>query len=390
MKKNLFTFPFITITILSGLMTVCLQMTVSAMPLFVVDMGVAKTLAGSATTACTLASLFFRPFAAGITDKSGGKKAAIAGSCIYAFVFLAYQFCNSMGLLLTLRVLQGVGMSLITTALGTVATAMVPKEQMTRGMSYFSLGNAAALSIGPAIGLWLVQNYSFSALFLFGTTISLIAVVFLLIIKTESQNKTCKKIPENNGSFMKRAAESGAIFPSALMAIMILCQTSLSTYLAFFTNSLSIGGASEFFSLNVIGMIGSKFILGKACDKFGEKKVSMACGVMLTAAYGLIALSGFAGELGIMAAGILYGFGYGGFDSLLNVAAVRKTNDNNRGVANSIFFGSKDIGTAVGSLAWGALTLLGYPVMYGVATAVIILLCILFVSSLKKVGKENE
>lgn len=96
-------------------------------------------------------------------------------------------------------------------------------------------------------------------------------------------------------------------------------------------------------------------------------------------AYGLIAGAGIVREPGIYLAGLMYGFGYGGFYTLLNVAAVRKTNVENRGVANSIFFGSKDVGTSVGSLAWGAVMMLGYPVMYGVASAVILLLSILYI-----------
>lgn len=388
MKKSLFTFPFITITVLSGLMTVCLQMTVSAMPLFVVDMGVAKSLAGSATTACTLASLLFRPFAAGITDRAGGKKSAIAGTFIYTIVFISYQFCSKIGFLLILRILQGIGMSLITTALGTVATAMVPKEQMTKGMSYFSLGNAAALSIGPAIGLWIVQNYSFSALFTFGAAVTILTFVMLIIIHTDSKPEAVKKASQKaQGNFFLRAKESGAIFPSALMALMILCQTSLSTYLSFFTGSLSIGGASTFFSLNVFGMIVSKFILGKACDTFGEGRVAGVCGCLLTVAYGLIAAAGVVREPGIYLAGLMYGFGYGGFYTLLNVAAVRRTNAGNRGVANSIFFGSKDVGTSVGSLAWGAIMILGYPVMYGIAALLILLLAVLYI---RVGGQERE
>lgn len=380
MKKSLFTFPFITITILSGLMTVCLQMTVSAMPLFVVDMGVAKSLAGSATTVCTLASLFFRPAAAGITDRTGGRKSAVGGTLIYTVVFIAYQFCDKITVLFILRMLQGIAMSLITTALGTVATAMVPREQITKGMSYFSLGNAAALSVGPAIGLWIVQNYSFSLLFSFGAAVTLLTFIMLLIIRTDSGQKTEKRESEKKQKdFFTRAKESGAIFPSALMALMILCQTSLSTYLSFFTSSLSIGGASAFFSLNVFGMIVSKFILGKACERFGESRVAAVCGGLLTMAYGLIAIAGVVHEPGIYLAGLMYGFGYGGFYTLLNVAAVRKADNGNRGVANSIFFGSKDVGTSVGSLAWGAVMMAGYPVMYGMAAAVILLLAVLYI-----------
>lgn len=388
--KKILSIQFVVITILSGLMTVCLQMTVSAMPLFVVDMGVAKSLAGTATTACTLASLLFRSFAAKITDRAGGKVAAVTGSGLYVLVFFTYQFCGNIAFLLVLRILQGVGMSLITTALGTVATAMVPKDQITRGMSYFSLGNATALSIGPAIGLWLVQTFNFSVLFLFGMGASMLSVALLLILKTDKS--TLKKSPQpkgkknkkHQGNFWKKAVECGALFPATLMALMILCQTSLSTYLSFFTESLSVGGASAFFTLNVVGMIASKFLIGRANELLGEKRVAIVSGILLAGAYLLIAMTSLLGEVGVLTAGVLYGFGYGSFYTVLNVATVRNTNEETRSVANSAFFGSKDIGTAVGSLAWGAMTFLGYEAMYLVATAVIVLITVLYFAQLKK------
>ena len=134
-------------------------------------------------------------------------------------------------------------------------------------------------------------------------------------------------------------------------------------------------------------MIVSKFILGKACDTFGEGRVAGVCGCLLTVAYGLIAAAGVVREPGIYLAGLMYGFGYGGFYTLLNVAAVRRTNAGNRGVANSIFFGSKDVGTSVGSLAWGAIMILGYPVMYGIAALLILLLAVLYI---RVGGQERE
>ncbi len=388
--KKLLSIQFVLITVLSGLMTVCLQMTVSAMPLFVVDIGVAKSLAGTATTACTLASLLFRGFAAKITDRAGGRAAAIAGSGLYVLVFFTYQFCGNIIFLLVLRILQGIGMSLITTALGTVATAMVPKDQITRGMSYFSLGNATALSIGPAIGLWLVQSFNFSILFLFGMSASLLSVALLLVLKTDKA--ASGRVPHSKGSqekkiqgnFWKKAVECGALFPATLMALMILCQTSLSTYLSFFTESLSVGGASTFFTLNVVGMIASKFLIGRANELFGEKRVAIASGILLAGSYLLISMTSVLGEGGVLTAGVLYGFGYGSFYTVLNVATVRNTNEETRSVANSAFFGSKDIGTAVGSLAWGAMTFLGYEAMYGVATGIIVLITCLYFVQLKK------
>lgn len=389
-EKWRLTLPFITVTFLSLLMTCCLQMTVSAMPKFVVSLGIEKSLAGSATTACTIVSLLFRPFAAKITDNHGGKFTAIGGTMIYVAVFVSYFFCNNIALLLVLRAFQGMGMSMITTALGTVATSLVPQSDMTRGMSYFSLGNAVALSIGPALGLWLVENFSYGGMFAFGAAASLLAIALLLVLKNDhpgthkKQNTQAKRETKAQQSFLEKAKASGAIQPSAILIIMILCQTSLSTYLSFFVEQLDFVGAGSFFALNVFGMVASKFILGKACDKFGEFAVTICSGALLASAYLFVAIMPVFGPACITAGGIVYGFGYGGFYSLLNAAAVKKSAASNRGTANSLFFGAKDVGTAVGSLAWGGIAVIGYGPMYLVATILIVCATVAYLRLLRK------
>lgn len=373
-RKWLFSFQFLTVTFLSLLMTCCLQMTVSALPKYVVHLGIGESLAGISTTACTIASLVFRPTAARMADEHGGKRTAIQGTIIYITVFVLYFICNSMMLLLLLRVLQGFGMSMITTALGTIATGIVPKEEITRGMSYYSLGNAVALSVGPAMGLWLVEYLGFEGMFAFGAGASFLAVVLLLFFKNDKKVAVKRNVTENcrKLSFIKKAKESGAVFPSAILVFLILCQTSLSTYLSFYMDQLQISGAGIFFTLNVFGMITSKFILGKACEQFGNFKVSFVSGVLLTSSYLIVAFSSSLGMNGIIAAGILYGFGYGGLYSLLNVAAVKHADADNTGTANSLFFGAKDVGTAIGSVAWGAIFTVGFFSMYFIAAVCIV------------------
>lgn len=501
-KGKLFTFPFLMVTLLSGIVTLLLQMTVSAMPLFLVSLGVARTFAGSATTACTLAALCFRPLAAALTDRFGEKAPALCGALLYVAVFCSYGFCSSLTAVLCLRIMQGAGMSIITTALGSAATAIVPQDQLTRGMSYYSLGNAVALCIGPAIGIYLVERYPFSALFLFGAVLSALSVLLLFLTRTEKavtitlsaagkgqpsrqtpalrfsrslsssqrsrlryqtalsptpngnptatpsaapdirdgasafrprrsltrrrypaadadrpaqsalpnappvtvsdcvadpvtgagrtpayhQDRDALTNPYNtpsahraglrNHPFFTTVIACGALLPSSVFSLMILCQTALTTYLAFFAAELGIGGASAFFSCNVFGMVASKFVLDRLCQRLGSGKVAAGCAVLLSAAFLLISLSGWFAEPGLWCAGVFYGFGYGGMYTLLNVEAVRHATAKNRGTANSLFLGAKDIGTAAGSLAWGALTILGYPLLF--ALAALISLSLLF------------
>lgn len=186
-----------------------------------------------------------------------------------------------------------------------------------------------------------------------------------------------KEIPViQKDNFWTGAKKSGAVPPSVIMAMLILCQTSLNTYLSFYAADKGLDGASIFFTLNVIGMVISKPLLGKVCDRFGNRRVAVASCILLAIAFLLIAFA--SSPVSFYIAGLFYGFGYGGYYTLLNVEAVRNSNENNRGIANSLFFGAKDVGTAVGSMTWGFIcSLIGYCAMY-ISGAVIVLLSALF------------
>ncbi len=374
-KERIFSPVFLILTVVSCLVTVCLQMTVTAMPLLIVEMGVTTALAGSATTVCTIAALLFRPVAAKLADHAGGNKTALAGAIIYVGVFGLYMLCRGIPFLMVLRAVQGVGMSMLTTALGTMVTACLPPGQMTQGMGYFGLGNAVAISIGPSIGLWLTGSFDFNSVFIFGLVTSIFIVLMLILIsnsrkqqkirnlKMQIRKKEPLPIKKTGKGFVRLSIESGSLHPSMASMLIILCQTSLSTYLSFWGALKGIEGIGIFFSLNVFGMIISRLFVGKISRRFGEGRTAFTSACLIAMAY--ICIAAALGIWSIWLAGILYGFGYGIFYSLLNAAAVRKSTPENRGTANSVFFGAKDLGTACGALIWGAvLNIFGYMAVY--------------------------
>ena len=87
-RERLLTVPFVMLTVLSCMVTVCLQMTVTAVPLMTVSWGYDPSVAGISTTACTLAALLFRPASARLAIRLGEKKCALYGAGIYIIVFV--------------------------------------------------------------------------------------------------------------------------------------------------------------------------------------------------------------------------------------------------------------------------------------------------------------
>lgn len=388
---KLFTFSFVAVTILSFLMTTCLQMTVSAMPLFVVELGMERALAGSATTVCTLASLLFRPFSARMSDRLGERNASFIAAGILVVVFSSYFGCTHIWQIMVLRAAQGIGISILSTSLGALATAIIPKERITKGMSYYSLGNAVALSIGPAIGLSLVSGGEYWHLFATGVAFACIMIALLIMIgrpgKEKAQRVETRKNTGNTKGFFRGMVECGGLPACGILMLLILGQTSLSTFLSFYAGTRGITNASVFFTMNVFGMVISKPFLSPICEKLGNKKVAGGSVVLLAAAFGLVAAASQSWVLAL--AGSLYGFGYGGFYTLLNVEAVKRSTAGNRGVANSLFFGAKDVGMAIGALIWGFISgAIGYVAMYVTCAVIMLTAGILLIIHYNKSGSR--
>ena len=70
-----------------------------------------------------------------------------------------------------------------TTAVGTAITDIIPDSRRGEGMGWYGMAMTIAMAIGPMIGLWAVENYSFHGLFLLATILSFMAVVLSLMTK---------------------------------------------------------------------------------------------------------------------------------------------------------------------------------------------------------------
>ena len=378
---------FWLLTGLSCLTTICLQMTVTALPLWTVNRGYDTAAAGLSTTVCTLTALFFRPAGAGVLRRWGEKNGAVLGAVLYVAVFLLYLPCSSLWFLLVLRAVQGVGMSLLTTSLGSLVTACLAPEDRTQGMGYFGLGNAVALSAGPSLGLLLSQGDNFQGLFLAGAALSGVILVSLLALRGKAAPGTAEA-PEESGretgeknprgaSFWKLSKESGALWPSGLSMLLIFCQMALSTCLSFWGKENGMEDVSLFFTVNLLGMIVSRLFLGNLCRRVGERIPAVSAAVLLAVSYLLLGV--WMNPVSLWISGVLYGFGYGILYALLNGAAVKFSREENRAAANAVFFGAKDLGTALGSAAWGAAQSWGLGGgMYGIGAGVSLLVGVFY------------
>ncbi len=127
-------------------------------------------------TSYLVANAIILPAAAWFGGFFGRKRFLIL--CIILFT-AASAFCglaNSLGLLIFARVLQGLGGGALQPIAQAVLLESFPREKHGQAMAVYALGVIVAPIIGPTIGGWITDNYSWRWIFLINLPIGIWAV----------------------------------------------------------------------------------------------------------------------------------------------------------------------------------------------------------------------
>lgn len=83
---------------------------------------------------------------------------------------------SSLGFLITARIVQGIGGGALQPISQAVLLESFPKEKRGEAMAVFSLGVIVAPIVGPTLGGWITDNYSWRWIFLINVPIGILAV----------------------------------------------------------------------------------------------------------------------------------------------------------------------------------------------------------------------
>lgn len=104
----------------------------------------------------------------------------MCGALLYGLTFLGFLFGTTVWLLLHLRLAQGAAYALVTTASTAVVVDISPLELRRRSLSYFLLSVSIATTIGPALGIFFINRFSFRVFFILLSTLCLCCFITIL------------------------------------------------------------------------------------------------------------------------------------------------------------------------------------------------------------------
>lgn len=337
----------------------------SGTTVYLTAVGYGSSLAGVLALVFSLSAAVVRLLAGAVVDAGKCSLAYAGGLAVVTGGALMCAFAEGVAALAVARVLQGAGFSLATTSLAAAAADILPKERLGEGIGYAGLGQALAMSVGPAFALFLVGTDPAANLFfglaMVGTLGFCIALFARYEKKAATLPPTCAFVTRGNGGQRKKAPSArglaGIFEPRALPGTLPMAVlTPLNGFGIFFVGaygaSLGYDGAGLFFTVSALAMIAVRLCSGSFMDRVPALVIfGVACAAGLVCC-GLL-LAGGSNQVLFVAAGAFYGTSLGLAMPVSQTVVNRSTPSERWGAANALFFLLYDVVIGVFCAIWG-------------------------------------
>ena len=392
-KAKLWTNQYVIIILLSLVMFASFYMITAGFPIFVSTISDNPAIAGIMTTTLMVASLLTRFFASVIIQKVNMKLLLIL-SLIYFLGTIALTFVNtSIGFLIAIRALQGIGFSMLTILVFTMSSNIVPKSRLGEGIVFFAMSTSVGTTMGPLIAISYLANYSFRSMMM----ITLGLMAFSLLCSFFTKNMKVEKEKEsldntNKEPFYKYMFDKRVLLPCILVSFNYIAIAGTVNFMGAFGKEINVGGRiSQFFIAQGIAMVIVRAFSGKIFDKFGHRILIIPGAIAGAIGLGLL---GFSTSMWmIWISGVLFGIAFAIIHPIIQAWALTLVPPEKKATANSMLLIFIDAGLAIGSVGLGFLAkVVGYGMTFSTSAAFMILILILYLMGSRKTetSKANK
>jgi MFS family permease len=306
----------------------------------------------------SVSSLVSRLLAGGALSRYSEKSVMIFAALLFAISFLAYIVLRPFWPFFVVRLFQGVAYAFLDTAIFAFIVKFTPLAYRGRILGYFMLAPALATAMAPSFGMSLVNQYSFTALFLFCMGLSLCALFFSTTLKGQGITGPDTGTAKNSAFFV----EPKMIIPALSAFFYYFVLGSVMAFFSLYAIRCGIRNPGYFFSASALMTIAGRSLGGKLLDAWSKEKIILT--FTFTSMVAMIMLS-FSRTLPMfISVGLLWGAGVA-FIFPVSMTYSLDHAGSSSGTALGTFRALTDLGYAVGPMVMGIIIpITGYPGMF--------------------------
>ena len=255
------------------------------------------------------------------------------------------------------RIIQGVGSALVFTAAVTWVANTSPVTRLGQSLSYYYLAFNIAFAVIPSFGMFLINAYSFTVLFLVCTGLTL----GYLCITTKLRRRPVD--PSTQEDMKEGPLVSRKALPTAVMAMVSSMNWgALTAFFPLYALTHGVSNPGLFFSVFALMIVSGRALGGRIIDLHSRERVILPSLAVANAAMIILVFSKTLPLFVLVA--MVWGLGHAFLFPALAAYTLERTGSS-PGPAMATFSAFDELGMGLGSVVAGIiLRLSSYPVMF--------------------------
>ncbi len=356
--RNIFSHDFVFAFLSLFIFIVAYHTLIPTLPIFFERLGSNEREIGLLIGIFGGSALVFRLVVGSILLKYSEKSVMMFGALLFAVTFLACLVLRPFWPFFAVRFFQGVAFAFIDTAALAFVIKVTPLVNRARAISYLVLAPPVSQAIAPLFGMFIINRYSFTVLFLICIGLSLCAFFFSWRLKGQEIVTLDKDISGNSNTFL----DLKIIVPSIIGFLQNFTWGGVIAFLPLYAVMCGVKNPGYFFFANASMMIAGRALGGKILDTYEKEKI---LGIFIFVSVVAMVILAFSRTLPMfILTGLIWGTG-GGFFFPASMAYALDYAGSSSGPAVGTFRALSDLGLALGPVITGIIIpLAGYQGMF--------------------------
>ena len=294
----------------------------------------------------TLMAGISRPFSGKLTDTVGRVPVMIFGSLVCVVCSLLYPLLTTVAGFLFLRFLHGFSTGFKPTATAAYGADVVHESRRGEALGALSVGYTVGMSLGPVIGSYLVNHFSYNIMFYVSAAFALGSVIILNNIKETLANPQKFSI-----EFIKiqrhEVFEKTSVKPALIMLLLAFSSGCTLTIVPDLSDWVGLQNRGIFFATYTASSLLIRLLANKSSDKHGRIIVLIFSSLAL--AISMMFLSFVHTPVMFLISAAIFGLSWGMNGPTLTAWTVDLCAPENRGRAVASMYIALEAGIGIGA-----------------------------------------
>jgi len=243
------------------------------LPLYLVRLSSNEREIGVLIGVLAVASLASRLFVGGALLKYRAKSVMMVGAFASSLTFLAYIVFHPFWPFFAVRLLQGAAWACIDTAAITSIVGIIPLAYRARALGYFMLAPSLAMAVAAPFGMFLIDQFNFTTLFLSCAGLSFCT----LFLSWKTRGQSIEVAREATSAHSTSFLNVKIIAPAISSFLQLFVWGSVTAFFPLYAIQCGVTNPGLFFSAMAISMIAGRIFGGTILDTVNKEKIMLSC-----------------------------------------------------------------------------------------------------------------